>query len=97
MLSQLGYLSLPEGLVEKAHYGEPLSADEQVLLGGVPRIAIRLLDQIPRLEPVLQILTALDWDDDQVKRLGDGTTFLERIRNYGPDLLAEKVKILSSC
>ena len=190
MLSQLGYLSLPEGLVEKAYYGEPLSTDEQVLLSGVPRIAIRLLDQIPRLEPVLQILTALDWDDEQVKRLGDGTiglgtrtlgmvlkydslitqgnttavaaqtlrqhagrfgaelveafarhvgagsaervareiplravqpgmtimqdlrthmgtllvprgfevtaTFLERIRNYGPDLLAEKIKVLTS-
>jgi hypothetical protein len=32
-----------------------------------------LLEHIPRLEPVLQILTALNMSDEQVSRLGEGT------------------------
>jgi CheY-like chemotaxis protein len=73
MLSQIGYLSLPTELVEKVYYGETLSPDEKTILGGVPQVAIRLLDHIPRLEPVLQILTALNYDDEPLQRLGDGT------------------------
>jgi CheY-like chemotaxis protein len=73
MLSQVGYLSLPTELVEKLYYGEALSTDEQVLVGAAPEVAIRLLEHIPRLEPVLQILTALAWPDEAIARLGDGT------------------------
>ncbi len=73
MLSQVGYLSLPAELVEKLYYGEKLDTDERVLVEGAPKVAIRLLEHIPRLEPVLQILTALDWTDEQIARLGDGT------------------------
>jgi hypothetical protein len=32
-----------------------------------------LLENIPRLEPVIQILVALNWSDEQIARLGDGT------------------------
>jgi response regulator RpfG family c-di-GMP phosphodiesterase len=73
MLSQIGYISLPVELVEKLYFGETLTPEEQVLAGGVPQVAIRLLDRIPRLEPVMQILTALAWTDEQLARLGDGT------------------------
>jgi response regulator RpfG family c-di-GMP phosphodiesterase len=73
LLSQVGYLSLPPEIVEKVHEGVPLTPDEQVLANGVPAVAIKLLDHIPRLDPVLQILTALTWTDAQVARLGDGT------------------------
>jgi response regulator RpfG family c-di-GMP phosphodiesterase len=73
LLSQIGYLSLPAELVEKLYFGEPLSADEKTLAAGVPEVAMRLLDNIPRLEPVIQILAALKWDDEQLGRLGDGT------------------------
>jgi CheY-like chemotaxis protein len=60
MLSQLGYLSLPVELVEKVYYGQPLTTDEKVLVSGVPEVANNLLGNIPRLEPVLQILAALN-------------------------------------
>lgn len=73
MLSQIGCLSLPTELVEKAYYGEALSVDERTLLEGAPDVAIRLLEHIPRLEPVMQILNALNGKDDAVARLGDGT------------------------
>ena len=73
MLSQIGYVSLPVELVEKQYYGERLTPEETTLLRGVPDVAIRLLEHIPRLEPVMQILAALSWKDEQVARLGDGT------------------------
>ncbi len=73
MLSQIGYLSLPVEVVEKLYYGENLTADEQKLADDVAKVAIRLLEHIPRLDPVLQILTALNWPDEQLARLGDGT------------------------
>jgi response regulator RpfG family c-di-GMP phosphodiesterase len=73
MLSQIGYVSLPVELVEKQYYGERLSQEEATLLRGVPEVAIKLLEHIPRLEPVMQILAALSWKDESVVRLGDGT------------------------
>ncbi|HVY23352.1 MAG TPA: HD domain-containing phosphohydrolase [Steroidobacteraceae bacterium] len=57
MLSQIGYISLPVELVEKVYYGEQLTPEEKVLMEGVPQVARTLLGHIPRLEPVLQILT----------------------------------------
>jgi len=73
MLSQIGYISLPAEMVEKLYYGARLSKEEQVLASGVPQVATRLLEHIPRLDPVMQILTALTWTDEQLARLGDGT------------------------
>ena len=73
MLSQIGYLSLPVEMVEKLYYGERLTPEEQILAAGVPEVALKLLGHIPRLEPVLQILQATQYSDEQLKRLGDGT------------------------
>jgi response regulator RpfG family c-di-GMP phosphodiesterase len=58
MLSQLGYISLPVELVEKLYYGERLTPEENTLAEGAPQVAQNLLGHIPRLEPVLQILSA---------------------------------------
>jgi len=73
LLSQVGFLSLPPEIVEKVRDGVALTPDERALADGVPAVAIKLLSHIPRLEPVLQILTALVWTDAQIARLGDGT------------------------
>jgi response regulator RpfG family c-di-GMP phosphodiesterase len=73
MLSQIGYLSLPSQLVEKLYYGEQLTPEEKTLATGVPDVAMALLENIPRLDPVIQILAALKWTDEQIARLGDGT------------------------
>lgn len=73
LLSQLGYLSLPMQLVEKLYYGEQLTPEEKTLAGGAPDLAMGLLENIPRLEPVIQVLAALKWTDEQIARLGDGT------------------------
>jgi response regulator RpfG family c-di-GMP phosphodiesterase len=73
LLSQIGYLSLPAELVEKLYYGESLTTEEKTLAEGVPEVVMKLLENIPRLEPVIQILVALNWNDEQIARLGDGT------------------------
>jgi hypothetical protein len=73
MLSQIGYLSLPMQLVEKLYYGEPLTPEEKILAAGVPDVAMQLLENVPRLEPVIQILAALNWPEEAIMRLGDGT------------------------
>jgi CheY-like chemotaxis protein len=76
LLSQIGYLSLPAELVEKLYYGEPLTPEEKTLAEGVPEVVMKLLENIPRLDPVIQILAALSWSDEQIARLGDGTVGL---------------------
>jgi response regulator RpfG family c-di-GMP phosphodiesterase len=73
MLSQIGYVSLPIELCEKLYYGQKLTTEEATLAEGVPQIAINLLEHIPRLEAVIQILMALQWRDEAIVRLGDGT------------------------
>jgi response regulator RpfG family c-di-GMP phosphodiesterase len=56
MLSQLGSITIPEETIKKHYYGEPLSADEQAMIGRMPAVTEELLANIPRLEPVRAIL-----------------------------------------
>jgi CheY-like chemotaxis protein len=56
LLSQIGYVSLPVELVEKAVSGESLNADEVLLLGETPKVTQGILARIPRLENVASIL-----------------------------------------
>jgi response regulator RpfG family c-di-GMP phosphodiesterase len=58
MLSQIGYISLPIELMEKLYYGKRLTPEERVLADAAPSVAQKLLGRIPRLEPVMEILTA---------------------------------------
>jgi hypothetical protein len=73
LLSQLGYAALSPALLEKVYHAARLTAAEQAQVDAVPDMANKLLEHIPRLEPVIQILTALKWSDSQVATLGDGT------------------------
>jgi len=73
MLSQIGYITVPEATLEKMHAGRPLTPDEQSKIGAVPDVANALLEHIPRLEPVVQIVVALKWSDAQIAKLGEGT------------------------
>jgi response regulator RpfG family c-di-GMP phosphodiesterase len=58
MLSQIGYIALPNELVEKLYYGKRLSAEERTLVDAAPQVAQKLLKHIPRLDPVIAILSA---------------------------------------
>jgi CheY-like chemotaxis protein len=56
LMSQVGFVSLPVELVEKAANGEPLDEYETLLVGEVPTVTQSLLARIPRLENVAAIL-----------------------------------------
>jgi response regulator RpfG family c-di-GMP phosphodiesterase len=58
MLSQLGYVTLPPEVVERAYEGAPLSEADQQLVARVPAATDRLVANIPRLEGVRAILSS---------------------------------------
>ncbi len=60
MLSQIGCITLPPATVERHYLGLPLVPAEQVLVDRLPALACQLLGPIPRLEPVRDILAAMD-------------------------------------
>jgi CheY-like chemotaxis protein len=59
MLSQLGNITLPAETVEKLARGAPLDAGEQPMVARLPTVVEKLLGNIPRLEPVRELLMAL--------------------------------------
>ena len=73
LLLQIGSVSLPAALTEKIHHGRKITPEETTLAGNTPHVATALLKNVPRLEPVAQILTALTWTDEQIARLGEST------------------------
>jgi len=52
MLSQIGCMTLPSIVLEKARSRTSLSDDEKNLFASHPMIAYRLLEEIPRIEPI---------------------------------------------
>jgi response regulator RpfG family c-di-GMP phosphodiesterase len=56
VFSQLGAISLPEETAEKYYYGKELSVPESAMVARMPGVAEELLANIPRLEPVREIL-----------------------------------------
>jgi response regulator RpfG family c-di-GMP phosphodiesterase len=56
LLSQIGWITVPEEIAEKVHYGKPLVEAEQAILDRLPAVAEQLLAHIPRLEIVRAII-----------------------------------------
>jgi len=56
MLSQIGRITIPQGILAKVRSAVPLTGPEQDILNGVPEVGARLLESIPRLENVAQIV-----------------------------------------
>jgi FixJ family two-component response regulator len=58
LTSQLGYITLPHDLWEKLVHHHQLTEDERKLVAKAPEAGAQLLDSIPRLEAVREILSA---------------------------------------
>ncbi len=56
MLSQVGCVTLPLGIMEKVYAGEVLSNAEQEMYSKHPAIGSKLIQSIPRLETVAQLI-----------------------------------------
>jgi CheY-like chemotaxis protein len=55
-LCLIGCMALPDDVVERAYFGQPLSADEERIFKAHPEGAARLLSHIPRMEVVAEII-----------------------------------------
>ena len=60
MMSQIGAVTLPSTVVDKLYYGFELDPDEMPMVARMPRIAARVLSEIPRLEEIEAIILALE-------------------------------------
>jgi CheY-like chemotaxis protein len=56
LLSQIGWISVPEEIAEKVHYGKRLDDGEEAIMDRLPAVAEQLLAHIPRLEIVRAII-----------------------------------------
>jgi response regulator RpfG family c-di-GMP phosphodiesterase len=56
MLSQIGCVALPTVLLNKVYSGEPLQENEVSMYASHPMIGFRLLENIPRLESIAQMV-----------------------------------------
>ena len=55
-LSQIGCVTLPQATCEKLYYGRALSTDEGRMVERLPQIGMQLVEHIPRLETVRNIV-----------------------------------------
>lgn len=64
MLSQLGHVTLPVETLEKLITGEELSDEERAMVDEAPRIAQTLLERIPRLTEVSEMIARQNENHD---------------------------------
>lgn len=65
MLSHLGCIALPGEVLARIRSGEVVSEDERAIYEDHPRIAARILSQIPRLEGVARIVSGQDGHEER--------------------------------
>lgn len=58
VLSQIGAVTLPAGIVDKLHRGQQLTRDEQALADRLPDLAARVLTPIPRMDKICAAILA---------------------------------------
>ncbi|NDY56081.1 response regulator [Desulfovibrio sulfodismutans] len=56
MLSQIGCVSIPEEILSKKYSGQPLGPEEEQIYGMHASIAVKLLDNIPRMDEINDII-----------------------------------------
>lgn len=56
MLSHIGCVTIPSDILDKVYAGQPLTDEERAMYEGHPRVGAKLLQSIPRLEPVAQMI-----------------------------------------
>jgi DNA-binding response OmpR family regulator len=84
MLSQLGAVTLPPDVLDRAESGADLRDDERRLIAGIPEVTSRLLANIPRLEQCARMIASAGEDvipsgDDPTMR---GARILRLMADY---------------
>lgn len=81
MLSQIGCAALPLKTQEKLYQGEPLNDEERAMVDRMPHVVENLLANIPRLEPVREILRSYPKKLSESGKLPENPT--EEIVSWG--------------
>jgi response regulator RpfG family c-di-GMP phosphodiesterase len=71
MLSQTGVVSLPTNMIDKIYKGVPLSTMEQKMFESHPKIGHDLIENIPRLENIAEIILYQEKNYDGTGAPGD--------------------------
>lgn len=77
MLSQIGCITLPQATAARLHKGEALSAQEQAMVDRMPQMTCNVLESIPRLEGVLELLNLQSLNFDGSGTPEDGPVGIE--------------------
>jgi len=70
MMAPIGAITLPDAVAEKLYAGSPVSPQEAAMIARVPAVTSGILQHIPRLEGVLQIIDNLGRRFDSVAQDG---------------------------
>ncbi len=71
LFSQIGTISLPQATAMRWYSGDKLSDAEKAMVDRMPAVRQSILAPIPRLEPVLEILSFLDYDFQETGKKGE--------------------------
>jgi response regulator RpfG family c-di-GMP phosphodiesterase len=91
MLSQIGCILLPQEAIKKIYEGKPFSPEEEQIFQMHPGIAHDLLNQIPRLEQVAEIIyyqekgfdgSGIPWDQRQGEAIPLGARILKAVLDF---------------
>lgn len=91
MLSQIGSMTLPPQTITKIFQGDLLTGEEQSMVDRIPQVVDDLLANIPRLEPVRQILiyagknfdgTGLPKDSIKESAIPMGARIIKIVRDF---------------
>lgn len=63
LLSQVGYVAVPDAVISKHLAGDTLTDAEQAALASHAEVAEELISAIPRLEPIATVVAALDAEE----------------------------------
>ena len=69
MVSQLGCIAVPEAVLERAFGDKELAPEEAQLIARIPELTRSFLVNIPRLEPVVELL---QWQEQAPRAVRDG-------------------------
>jgi hypothetical protein len=83
MLSQIGCVALPPGLLDRVLAGQPVDEGGQAMFDSHPEVARRILAGIPRLETVAEIVAAQHLGPDELRGLDDEVAAGARLIRIG--------------
>jgi response regulator RpfG family c-di-GMP phosphodiesterase len=82
MLSQIGCISVPEEILAKKYSGGDLTPEEKQIYGMHVTVAVGLLENIPRLEDIIEIISRRCDDYDALQKAPLGARLLRLAEDY---------------